>query len=61
MRDAFATLAGAWNQVAGTVGTVLQDPDLRAQLKLAASSVAKAVGTTISELGAELNRADEEE
>lgn len=54
VRDAFATLARAWGQVAGAVGDALRDPDVRANLKSAVSSFATAIGTTISDLGNEL-------
>lgn len=54
IRAAFATLAGAWDQVAESVSTALRDPEVREQLKSAASSFASALGTTISELGIEL-------
>jgi hypothetical protein len=59
IRDAFGTLLNAWNQVAGTVGVALQDPDVREHLRSAASALANALGATISGLGAEL-RAEEE-
>lgn len=54
IREAFSTLMGAWNQVAGSVSTALQDPEVREKLKDAASSFAAAMGNTLSELGAEL-------
>lgn len=60
IREALATLAAAWTQVAGTVGNALQDPELRGQLKKATTSLATAVGSTISDLGAELARSEEE-
>jgi hypothetical protein len=60
VREALAVLVGAWNQVAGTVGSALQDPDVRHQLKLAATSFATAVGNTIADLGVELGRSEEE-
>lgn len=58
IREAFGTLIGAWDQVAGSVSTALQDPEVRARLKAAASSFANAVGNTISELGDELLESD---
>lgn len=58
IKEAFGTLIGAWDQVAGSVSTALQDPEVRARLKTAASSFATAVGTTISELGDELRESD---
>lgn len=54
IKEAVATLVGAWDQVAESVSTALQDPDLRDKLKTAASSFAAAVGNTMSELGSEL-------
>lgn len=54
IKQALATLAGAWDQVAESVTTALQDPDVREKLKTAASSFASAFGNTISEFGAEL-------
>lgn len=54
IKDAFGTLIGAWDQVAESVSTALQDPEIRERLKTAASTFASAVGNTISELGAEL-------
>lgn len=58
IREAFGTLIGAWDQVAGSVSTALQDPEVRARLKAAASSFATAVGNTIGELGDELLESD---
>lgn len=58
IKEAFGTLIGAWDQVAGSVSTALQDPEVRARLKAAATSFATAVGTTISELGDELRESD---
>lgn len=54
IKDAFGTLMGAWDQVAESFSTALQDPEVRNKLKSAASSLASAVGNTISELGTEL-------
>ena len=58
IKEAFGTLIGAWDQVAGSVSSALQDPEVRARLKAAASSFATAVGTTVSELGDELRASD---
>ena len=55
IKDAFATLTGAWDQVAESVSSALKDPEVRQNLKDAASSIASALGTTITELGKELN------
>jgi hypothetical protein len=51
IKEAFATLAGAWDQVAASFATALNDPATRAHLKKAASSFAAALGTTITDLG----------
>jgi hypothetical protein len=56
IKDAFGTLASAWDQVAESVSTALQDPEVRQKLKTAASSLATAMGNTINELGAELRQ-----
>ncbi|HUG33054.1 MAG TPA: hypothetical protein VMM14_09210 [Acidimicrobiia bacterium] len=58
IKDAFGTLMGAWGQVAESVTTALRDPDVREHLKGAASSLASALGTTITELGSELSDQD---
>jgi hypothetical protein len=58
IKDAFAILLSAWDQVAVSVSTALSDPETRDHLKKAASSFAAALGTTISELGDEI-RGDE--
>jgi hypothetical protein len=58
IKDAFGTLASAWNQVAGSVSAALQDPEVRQRLKDAGSAFATAVGNTISELGTELRDTD---
>jgi hypothetical protein len=58
VRDAFAVLAGAWNQVASTLGTAVQDPEVRRHLRTAIGSLADAVAATVSGLAAEL-QADE--
>ena len=60
IRDAFATLLGAWNQVAGTLGTAMKDPAVRTHLRSAAGALADAVGATVSGLGAEIARDEEE-
>lgn len=56
IRNAFSTLAGAWDQVAESLSTALKDPRIREQLKDAASSLATALGATVSELGSELKK-----
>lgn len=65
IKEAFATLAGAWDQVAESVTTALRDPGVREKLKSAASSFADAFGATLSQLGSELrgdgDHVDEEE
>lgn len=54
IKQAFATLAGAWDQVAESVTSALKDPDIREQIKESASSFATALGATLSEFGSEL-------
>ncbi|HEX6945862.1 MAG TPA: hypothetical protein VF246_00700 [Acidimicrobiia bacterium] len=58
IRDAFSTLAGAWNKVATTFGNALQDPGVRRHLRTAVGSLADAVGATVSGLAAEISRED---
>lgn len=59
IKEAFVTLAGAWDQVAESVTTALRDPDVRDKLRSAASSFANAVGVTFSELSSELGSHDQ--
>jgi hypothetical protein len=59
IKEAFGTLAGAWSQVAGSVSSALEDPEVRQKLKDAGSAFATAVGRTISELGDELRENDD--
>ncbi|HEX6300148.1 MAG TPA: hypothetical protein VF148_06770 [Acidimicrobiia bacterium] len=54
IKDAFGTLLGTWGQLAESVSTALQDPEVRQELKAAAGSFAAAVGTTIGDLATEL-------
>lgn len=54
IKGAFATLLGAWDQVAESVTAALQDPETRSHLKEAASSFASALGETMSGLGDEI-------
>lgn len=65
VREALGTLAGVWDKMAGSVTAALSDPDVRERLKDAGSSLAAALGTTISDLGVELRHTaparDEEE
>ena len=58
IKDAFGILMGAWDQVAESVTTALRDPDVREHLKGTASSLASALGKTITELGTELRDQD---
>jgi hypothetical protein len=55
VKAAFSTLIGAWDQVAASFSTALNDPDTRAHLKQAASSFAAALGATVTGLGEEMN------
>ena len=59
IKGAFATLIGAWDQVAESVSSALRDPETRDHLKKAASSFASALGTTITDLGAEIKKSKE--
>ena len=59
IKDAFATLAGAWDQVAESVTTALKDPDVQEKLKDAAGSFASAFGATMKELGSVLRESEE--
>jgi hypothetical protein len=54
IQEAFSTLAGAWNQIAGSVASALRDPEVRHRLKDAGTALATAVGRTIVDLGTEL-------
>lgn len=56
IKQAFATLAAAWDQVAESLSTALKDPDVREQLKDTASSFATALGASITEFGEELRK-----
>jgi hypothetical protein len=53
LKGAFATLAGAWDQVAESAADILRDPGTREGLKKAASSLATALGSTLSQLSSE--------
>jgi hypothetical protein len=55
IKDAFATLMGAWDQVAASFSNALNDPETKAHLKKAASSFAAALGATFTDLGDELD------
>jgi len=57
IRDAIGTLLAAWDKVAEAVSNALTEPEVREGLKEAASSLATALGSTISELGQELRAA----
>jgi hypothetical protein len=59
IREAFSTLAGAWDQIAESVTTALKDPDVQEKLKDAAGSFATAFGATMSELGSVLRDSEE--
>jgi hypothetical protein len=53
IKGAFATLAGAWDQVAESATDILRDPGTREGLKKAASSLASALGSTLTQLSSE--------
>ncbi len=59
IKEALATLAGAWGQVTASLSEAMSDPETRAHLKRAAGSFAAAFGATISGLGDEIRRRDE--
>ena len=54
IEHALATLAGVWNQVAGSFTTAFQDPEVRRRVKTVAGHLVSALGVTISELASEL-------
>lgn len=54
IKQALATLAGAWGHVAGSVSAALEDEEVKYRLRQAAGSFASALGATITELGREL-------
>jgi hypothetical protein len=53
IKGAFATLAGAWDQIAESVSDILRDSETRDGLKRAANSLASALGSTLSDLSSE--------
>lgn len=53
IKEALSTLAGAWDQIAGSVSDILRDPEARDGLKRAAGSLASALGSTLSDLNSE--------
>ena len=55
LKKAFATLFGAWEQLAASLSSALNDPHTRAHLKRAAGSFAAALGATITDLGSEFD------
>jgi hypothetical protein len=59
IRNALATLAGAWDQVAASFSAAIADPETRSQLKKAAGSLAAALGATVTGLGKELDTRDD--
>lgn len=61
IRKAFSTLAGAWDQVTESMSIALKDPETRELLKETASSLASALGGTLTDLGAELRKMGDEE
>lgn len=61
IRQAFATLAGVWEQISSSLSGVLEDPEVRRRLKGTAASLADALGETIGEVGKEIKGDAEEE
>ena len=53
IKGAFATLAGAWDQIAESVSDILGDQETRDGLKRAAGSLASALGSTLADLSSE--------
>ncbi|MGH8914668.1 MAG: hypothetical protein ACRDZM_09160 [Acidimicrobiia bacterium] len=51
IRDAFATLAAAWDRLAASFSAALGDPRARAHLKNAAGSLVTALKAIVSDLG----------
>jgi hypothetical protein len=60
IKQAFAILLDAWDQIAASVTTAMKDPETRHHLKQALSSFSSAVGETISGLGEELRSSETE-
>jgi hypothetical protein len=60
IKGAFATLAGAWDQIAESVSDILRDPETRDGLKRAAGSLASALGSTLSDLSSEFGTGREQ-
>ncbi len=56
VRAAFETIGDAARAVADSIGQAIRDPDTREQLKKMSSSVASAIGATLSQLGEEIVR-----
>jgi hypothetical protein len=56
VKDAFSTLGKAWNRVAGAIGNVVKDEEVRQNVKQAATGFFEALGSAFSDLGAELRR-----
>lgn len=54
IRQALATLGGAWDRVAGSVSSALQEEEVRRRLRQAAAALAAALGATLSQLGEDL-------
>lgn len=61
IRQALATLSGAWDQMASSLSVVFQDPGLRQHLKETAMTLAEALGDTITGVGQEMRHTEEEE
>lgn len=58
IKQALSTLLAAWDQVAESLAVALKDPDIRGQLKETASSFAAALGTTLSDIGEEIQKTE---
>ncbi|HEY7564669.1 MAG TPA: hypothetical protein VIA81_07080 [Acidimicrobiia bacterium] len=56
VKAAFRTLGGAWDRLAGAVGSAIKDEQVRDNAKRAATGFFEAVGAAFSELSAELRK-----
>jgi hypothetical protein len=61
LRQAFATLAGVWDQLSSSLSVVFHDPELRLHLKATAATLAETLGDTITGVGREMRHDAEEE
>jgi hypothetical protein len=57
VKEAFKTIAGAWDRVVESIGSAFRDPELKAQVRSTGSAIAKAVGTAFNDAGKEIRKA----